>query len=243
MTPRRECIPQRHHNLNTESQPRILRAIDAFTPLIPAADALRRQFDEEINASLRQIGGSPGGSTKPMEQLREREVKKQCACIGHLLNENANTKIYDTWSRLPLHAAINPWINDNPKILVSLLQRKMPDGHCVPSTVDIDKKDKAGNTALHLSVSGNYSNLVDVLLDNLADVDVKDAKGHTPLDIAQAMGFDGIENMLRDAIAQRQIVRDCIDKAAKGDDELNSEEFVEGAVLRQGAYGKAVSAT
>ena len=58
---------------------------------------------------------------------------------------------------------------------------------CIKSTKDINKKDKKGNTALHLAVDEDSfagDDVIQALIDAGADVNAKNRKGNTPLMVA-----------------------------------------------------------
>lgn len=75
---------------------------------------------------------------------------------------------------------------------------------CIKSTKDINKKDKKGNTALHLAVDEDSfagDDVIKALIDAGADVNAKNRKGNTPLMVAIGLrdnntAFDAIDLLI-----------------------------------------------
>lgn len=85
-------------------------------------------------------------------------------------------------NRSPLHDLIT---NKNIKNIGKILE-----------TVDINKKDNAGDTPLHIATRDKYDTGVDILLEKKADVNIQNYKGDTPLHIAARNKYDTGVNIL-----------------------------------------------
>jgi len=85
--------------------------------------------------------------------------------VQQLIKDGANVAIGDSQKRTPLHYATT-------KEVAALLM------------LDINARDKSGNTPLHLAVQNNRPEIVYFLIDNGAKVNVKKSDGQTPLHLA-----------------------------------------------------------
>jgi ankyrin repeat protein len=63
---------------------------------------------------------------------------------------------------------------------------------------DIRAANDAGDTALHVAISGRGSEaIIKFLVDQGADPEAKNKRGQTPMALATAKGIDAINSLLR----------------------------------------------
>ncbi|MEG4215943.1 ankyrin repeat domain-containing protein [Microcoleus sp. Pol14C6] len=97
--------------------------------------------------------------------------------VQQLINNGANVVIRDSKQRTPLHYAAT-------KEVAALLM------------LDVNARDKFGNTPLHLAVDRGSQDIAELLIANGARVNVRNAKGQTPLYRAIAIGHNEIAALL-----------------------------------------------
>jgi ankyrin repeat protein len=93
--------------------------------------------------------------------------------VDFLLSKGANPNVADQNGATPLHVAA--YCADKTDVLDLILEKEK---------VDINRRDKDGQTALHYAVRGKRLDNVDYLLENGADPAIRDENGDTPVHLA-----------------------------------------------------------
>ncbi|MEG5045844.1 ankyrin repeat domain-containing protein [Microcoleus sp. B4-C1] len=97
--------------------------------------------------------------------------------VQQLIKDGANVAIRDDYRRTPLHYATT-------KEVAALLM------------LDVNARDKSGNTPLHLAVDRGSQDIAELLIANGAGVNVRNENGQTPLYRAIAIGHNEIAALL-----------------------------------------------
>ncbi|MEG4068866.1 ankyrin repeat domain-containing protein [Microcoleus sp. Pol11C2] len=97
--------------------------------------------------------------------------------VQQLIKDGANVAIRDGYRRTPLHFATT-------KEVAALLM------------LDVNARDKSGNTPLHLAVERGSQDIAELLIANGARVNVRNENGQTPLYRAIAIGHNEIAALL-----------------------------------------------
>ena len=69
--------------------------------------------------------------------------------------------------------------------------------------LDVNARDRAGDTALHDAARFGHDSVVDVLLSGKADTSIRNNHGQTALDVAAEHGHAGTTTKLRKAMVVR----------------------------------------
>lgn len=127
-----------------------------------------------------------------------------------LIEGGADINLLDDNGLAVLHYCIHtPTLRGYKLEFVKMLLAKGADPNLKNKAVDSVKfgsgwissldKNERGGTALHLAVSGNEYEIVEILLKNGADVDIVNKLSQTPLDVAIDKEWPDIATLLRDA--------------------------------------------
>ncbi len=88
--------------------------------------------------------------------------------------------------------------NDSKSMLHQAAEGRYPTilGTFLKAGIKIDRKDKDGNTAMHVAVRFNNLEVIEHLLSNGAKTDIKNNAGFTPMDIARNKNYKEAHMML-----------------------------------------------
>ena len=121
--------------------------------------------------------------------------------IAKLLSEHSNINLQDDLHKTPLLLAIEYDQYDTAAYLLTL------------STIKINHRDHAGNTALHWAVHANSQKLTELLLNHKVQIDTPNNFGSTPLMWAAKNGNMALVNLLLDHGADPELY-DNLDRNA-----------------------------
>ncbi|CAB0035092.1 unnamed protein product [Trichogramma brassicae] len=110
----------------------------------------------------------------------------QSRYAASLLKIGADPNLTNAEGSTPLHI-----ICENPKIKTSFGKLFFEINDANHQTVEVDTKDKKGNTPLHLAIRGGNKEYTELLLRKGADPNLADAEGLTPLLIICDKQYDG----------------------------------------------------
>ena len=160
------------HGVNTNA--RELLYYGRRTPLMIAAEC----DNKEISRLLVENGADVDGK----DDLGQTAIfrTRRLAIVEILVDGGANVNVQDKYGRTPLmiHA-----VNGNNDIV----------SYLITHGADVDRKDNAGQTALHLTC---FFTIVEIIVDGGANVNVQDDKGRTPLMIHAVNGSKDIVSYL-----------------------------------------------
>ncbi|KAL8670789.1 MAG: hypothetical protein Q9168_004687 [Polycauliona sp. 1 TL-2023] len=115
-----------------------------------------------------------------------------------LLQRGANPKVLDTYDRTIIHSAA---VNGQNEILRTLFEK--------PIGVDINAQGNNGRTALHDAAYFNYSETIQILVDNGARTDIHDGADRSPLGVAKDMNNLEALELLR-KLRRQESTRDAL---------------------------------
>ncbi|MBD1810910.1 ankyrin repeat domain-containing protein [Microcoleus vaginatus DQ-U2] len=124
--------------------------------------------------NIKEDNARNGKSTALLHKAAEIGFKEW---VQHLIKDGANVAILDSEKRTPLHYATT-------KEVAALLM------------LDVNARDKSGNTPLHLAVDRGSQDIAELLIANGARVNVRNENGQTPLYRAIAIGHNEIAALL-----------------------------------------------
>ncbi len=181
------------------------------------AGVLENSFSEDIDWNIRDNEGRTPlmlaayeGHSTLMEMLIENGAKI------NLLDKNGRSAIYYAtvkFSPKPVEILLNNNANlhifpknDTRGFLHHAAETGLPTitGYFLKAGLNIDKKDKDGNTALHIAVRFNNAELVDYLLSNGANPNVKNNADFYPHDIAYHKNYSSIMSTIKRHIDERE---------------------------------------
>ncbi|XP_046644986.1 ankyrin-1-like, partial [Daphnia pulicaria] len=116
-----------------------------------------------------------GGGQSGYSVLHWAMATSNVTAARFLLSKGANPNVADRNGATPLHVAA--YCADTTDVLDLILEKEK---------VDINRRDKNGQTALHYAVRGYRVYNVDYLLENGANPAIRDENGDTPLHLAAA---------------------------------------------------------
>ena len=136
------------------------------------------------------------------------------ADIEQILDDNINfVNVQNDFGQSMLHYAC---ANGNILIVDLLLKDKYRN------KVDMNIRNKEGNTPLHWAAMNNQKEIIVKLLDAGCDTSVKNSSGHTALQEIQDLGFEDSELLLIDKDKDLdEFIRTCED-AARDDVDVKS---------------------
>ncbi|KAL7287905.1 hypothetical protein TKK_0017968 [Trichogramma kaykai] len=142
------------------------------------------KISEDVNQSrVVEVDARDKFGNTPLH-LALRDWKSRDA--ASLLRRGANPNWTDAEGSTPLHM-----ICENPKIKTSFGKTFFEINDANHKTVQVDAKDKRGNTPLHLAIRGSNKMCTELLLRKDADPNLADAEGLTPLLIICDKQYDG----------------------------------------------------
>jgi len=124
--------------------------------------------------NIKEDNARNGKSTALLHNAAEIGFKE---LVQQLIKDGANVAILDSEKRTPLHYATT-------KEVAALLM------------LDVNARDKSGNTPLHLAVDRGSQDIAELLIANGARVNVRNENGQTPLYRAIAIGHNEIAALL-----------------------------------------------
>ncbi|MEG4582512.1 ankyrin repeat domain-containing protein [Microcoleus sp. MON1_C5] len=124
--------------------------------------------------NIKEDNAQNGKSTALLHNAAQIGFKE---LVQQLIKDGANVAIRDDYRRTPLHYATT-------KEVAALLM------------LDVNARDKSGNTPLHLAVDRGSQDLAELLIANGARVNVRNENGQTPLYRAIAIGHNEIAALL-----------------------------------------------
>ncbi|MEG4057047.1 MULTISPECIES: ankyrin repeat domain-containing protein [unclassified Microcoleus] len=124
--------------------------------------------------NIKEDNAQNGKSTALLHNAAQIGFKE---LVQHLIKDGANVAIRDDARRTPLHYATT-------KEVAALLM------------LDVNARDKSGNTPLHLAVDRGSQDIAELLIANGARVNVRNENGQTPLYRAIAIGHNDIAALL-----------------------------------------------
>ncbi|MEG4495174.1 ankyrin repeat domain-containing protein [Microcoleus sp. D3_18_C4] len=124
--------------------------------------------------NIKEDNAQNGKSTALLHNAAQIGFKE---LVQQLIKDGANVAIRDDYRRTPLHYATT-------KEVAALLM------------LDVNARDKSGNTPLHLAVDRGSQDIAELLIANGARVNVRNENGQTPLYRAIAIGHNEIAALL-----------------------------------------------
>lgn len=123
--------------------------------------------------------------------------------IEILLEHGANPNRVDHMMNTPLHNIISMCHYNVEKTVKLLLSPKY--------NVNVDARNKNGDTPLHFAVKFARFNLIWMLLEHCPDLTIKNNMGYNPMMVAENKNYFGIVEILQDYIDAVPMVKGVID--------------------------------